>query len=159
MGYVFRGTDYTEPAYMNEPLPETQCGTRAGYRKHHNNDEPACLDCAHAHADYMREYMRDYVPTMKHGTMTGYRAHRKIGETPCDECKAVNAAYQADYKKRRARREIRKGWTDEKCGTIAGYAAHYRYSIPVCDRCKAAQKVYLRARKYQKQETYKPEAA
>jgi hypothetical protein len=150
MAYVFRGTDHTEPAYLNEPLPESKCGTRAGYQKHHRNKEAACDECAQAHAEYMRDYMTNYIPNMVHGTMTGYRAHNKAGETPCDECKAVNAQYKADYKKRRARGQIRHGWTDEKCGTVAGYSMHYRYGVKVCPRCRAAQTIYQRSLKMQK---------
>lgn len=67
MGYKFRGNDFTEPAYMSEPLPESDnCGTRAGYRKHANHGEPQCDDCQQAHNDYMREYMR------------GYRARKRV---------------------------------------------------------------------------------
>jgi hypothetical protein len=61
MGYQFKGTDFSEPEYMSEPLPENDnCGTRAGYRKHANRNEPQCDDCREAHAEYMRGYMRDY---------------------------------------------------------------------------------------------------
>lgn len=150
MAYVFRGTDRSEPEYLNEPLP-TNCGTRAGYQKHHRNKETACDECNQAHAEYMRDYMQNYIPRIQHGTMTGYRAHNKAGETPCDECRAVNAQYQADYKKRRARGQIRHGWTGEKCGTVAGYAMHYRYGVKVCPQCRAAQTIYQRSLKMQKE--------
>ena len=67
MAYVFKGKDFSEPAYMSEPLPEgDNCGTRAGYRKHANHGETPCDDCVKAHAEYMREYMR------------GYRARKKV---------------------------------------------------------------------------------
>lgn len=67
MGYVFNGSDFSEPEYMAEPLPEyDNCGTRAGYRKHANRNEPQCQECQEAHAEYMREYMR------------GYRARKRV---------------------------------------------------------------------------------
>lgn len=142
MAYVFRGTDFAEPKYLSEPLPATNCGTRAGYRWHQNNGDPICDECAAAHADYMREYMRKYRPLIQHGTMTAYRAHLKAQETPCDECKAVNATYQREYSHNRRHVKVRREWSDKKCGTVAGYAAHYRYGVDACEPCKKAYSLY-----------------
>lgn len=146
MAYKYKGTDYSIPDYLSDPLP-SKCGTRAGYRKHQNDGEPPCDDCNKAHAEYMRQYMAGYTPPVAHGTMSGYRAHRRVNEPPCDECREANAEYMRDYKERRKARQIRTGWTPEKCGTIAGYRLHYRHGSEPCQECKTANTEYQRQRR------------
>lgn len=60
MAYAYKGNDFKEPEYLNEPLGTSKCGSYAGYRWHINNGDPVCDDCTDAHADYMRDYMRNY---------------------------------------------------------------------------------------------------
>jgi hypothetical protein len=155
-GYVYRGTDFTEPRTRKGVLAEHMfnpalCGTNAGFHQHHRHAQTKCGPCKQAHRDYDAAY-RAKVKAKKEalsrcGTANGYKRHQKLGETACKPCRAGMAEYSRNYRLRILSGEVilKKPFTPDRCGTYAGFRLHTKHKIPPCDPCRKAHQEYQRA--------------